>query len=104
SELDGVVEVAVLALVPHLHRATVTRALLSDPDALRIVAIRAERRGGAGADPFSSALVALLLFAQALTQRLEQLVPATERFDLALLLLRQRALAERLQPLRRHLR
>src|SRR5207247_11236000 len=41
AELDRVVEVAVLARVPDLHRAAVARALLADAHALWIVSVGA---------------------------------------------------------------
>ncbi len=46
----------------------------------------------------------LLLLAQPLAQRLEQLVPAAEGFDAAFLLLAQQPLGELLQPFGRQLR
>src|SRR6185312_11885413 len=46
----------------------------------------------------------LLLLAQPVAHGLQQLLPAAERFHLALLFLREGALAERLEPLGRHLR
>ena len=76
AELDAVVEVLELALVPHLHGAEVAVAVLADADAFRVVAIGAEGRGARGADPFAAALVAALLLLQALLQGLEELVPA----------------------------
>ena len=48
--------------VPHLHGAAVARPRLADAHAFGVVAVRAERRGAAGADPLVAALVALLLF------------------------------------------
>src|SRR5947207_14699079 len=69
AELDGIVEVLELAPVPHLHGAAML-ALAADADAFRIVAGIAERRGAGGADPFLSALVAALLFLEALAQHL----------------------------------
>ena len=64
------------ALVPDLHRALVAALVLADADALRVVAVGAERAGAAGADHLAAALVALLLLLEALLQRLHQLVPA----------------------------
>src|SRR4029077_14813830 len=96
---DLVVEIAELALVPHFDRAVVAVPVLADPHPLGAVAIGAEGRGPRRADPFAAALVALLLLLQALAQRLHQLVPAAERLDLPLLLVRQVPLAELAQPL-----
>ena len=83
AEFDVVVEVLELALVPHLHGAEIAVAVLADPDAFRVVAVGAERRRAAGADPFVAALVAALLLFQALAQRLEQLVETAKRLDRA---------------------
>ena len=101
AELDLVVEVLELALVPDLHGAAVL-ALAADADALGVVAGVAERRGAAGADPFLAALVAALLLGHALLQRLQQLVEAAHRLDLLLLLLGEVFLGELLQPLGRN--
>src|SRR5213075_1183563 len=76
AELERVVVVLVLALVPDLDRALVAALVLADADALRVVAIGAERAGAAGADHLAAALVALLLLLETLLQRLHQLVPA----------------------------
>src|SRR6185369_7444101 len=67
-------------------------------NAFRVVAVGAERRSARGADPLVAALVPLLLLFQALLQRLDQLVPVVERFDLRLLFLGQRLLGYLLQP------
>src|SRR4029077_6471313 len=82
AELDGIVEVAVFALVPDLDRAAVAALLLADADALGVVAVGAEGGGAAGADPLRAALVAAFLLFQPLLERLHQLVPAAERRDL----------------------
>jgi len=42
AELDAVVEVAVLAQLPHLHRAPLATGVVADADALRVEAARAE--------------------------------------------------------------
>src|SRR5207344_2571375 len=99
--LERVVVVAVGALVPDLDRAAVA-ARAADPDALRVVAAVAERRGAARADPLVAALVAALLFLEALAQRLHELVPA-ERRDRGLLLGAQFALEGLAQPVVRDL-
>ncbi len=98
AELDGVVEVAELALVPDLDGAAVAFRSLADAHPFRVVAVGAKWRGAAGADPFIAALVPVLLLGEALAQCLHQLFPAAERLDLRFLLVRQVALAELFQP------
>src|SRR5207244_11040304 len=100
---DRVVEVAVLARVPDLHRAAVARALLADAHALGVVAVGAERRGAGGADPLCPALVAALLLLEALFQRLHELLPAAERFDLLLFLFDKRHIQLLVHPFELHL-
>ena len=97
-ELDVVVEVAELAPVPDLDRPAVPPLVLADPHPLGVVAEGAERRGAGGADPLRAALVAALLLAQAVGERLHQLVEAAHRLDLRLLLGRQMPLDELAQP------
>ena len=87
ADLDRVVEIPELALVPDLHRAPVPRLLLADPDAFRVVAVGAERARAAGADPLDAALVPTLLLFEAFLQRLHELVPAAERLDQLLVFL-----------------
>src|SRR5262249_59893019 len=84
AELDLVVEILELALVPHLHGAEIAVLVLADAHAFRIVAVGAERRGAGGADPFAAALVAALLLGEALAQRLQKLVEAAHRLHLLL--------------------
>src|SRR5205807_5338802 len=98
AELDGVDEIAEFALVPDLDGAAVARRFRADAHAFGVVAVRAKRRGAAGADPFVAALMPGLLLGETLAQRLHQLVPAAERLDELLLLLGQVALAEFLEP------
>ena len=97
AELDIAVEILELALVPHLHGAVVAVLVLADAHAFGIVAVGAERRGAGGADPLVAALMAALLFLQALAQRLHELVPA-HRLDLLLLFLGEVFFGELLQP------
>ena len=97
SEFHGVVEIAEVAPVPDLDRAEVAVAVLADAHPFRVVAVGAEGRGTARADPFRAALVTPLLLGEALFQGLEQLVPA-ERPDLGLLGLREVLLDELAQP------
>ena len=97
AELDAVVEILELALVPHLHGAEVAVLVLADADAFRVVAIGAIGRGAGGADPLVAALVAALLLLEALLQVLPELFPA-HGLDLLLLLVGEVALGELAQP------
>ena len=98
ADLDGVVEVLVLALVPHLDRTALAVLVLADAHAFRVETVGAERRGAGRADPLAAALVALLLLLETLLQRLHQLLPAAHRLDLGLLLVGQKLLGELAQP------
>src|SRR5262249_33548032 len=97
AEFDVAVEIPELAAVPDLDRTEIPVLLLADPHAFRIVAVRTERRGTGGADPLVAALVAALLFLEALAKGLHELVPA-HRLDLLLLFLGQVLFRELLQP------
>src|SRR5690606_2706128 len=99
AELDGVVEIAELALVPDLDRTPMPGAVLTDAYAFRVVAVRPERRDASRADPFGAAFMALLLLLQTLLQRFDELVPTAQRLDLRLLLRREIALGHAAQPL-----
>src|SRR5690606_27456535 len=101
ADLDAVVQIAELAPVPDLDGAAVTRLVLADAHALGIVAIRAEGRGSGSADPFRSALMALLLLREALAQGLHQLVEAAQGLDQLLVFLRQMLLGKTHQPVER---
>ena len=81
ADLDGIVEILVVAFFPDLDRFLVL-AVGTDPDTLRVIALLAEGRGAAGADPLVAALVALFLFLEALLEFLDQLFQATQGFDL----------------------
>src|SRR5438105_1500316 len=61
AEFHLVIEVSVLAHVPYLQRTAIPRLFLSDAHALRVVAVGAEGRSAASADPFGAALMAALL-------------------------------------------
>src|SRR5690606_14144113 len=87
AELDGIVEIPELALVPDLHRAAVAALSLPDAHPFGVVAVSAEGRGAGGADPFGAALMAALLLFQPLLQRLHQLFEAAQRLDQLLFLL-----------------
>src|SRR5262249_14980525 len=104
TELDRIVEIAVFALVPHLHRGAVTRLVLPDAHAFRVVAISAKGRRTTRSNPLVAALVAAFLLVEALLQRLHQLLPAAEGLDLLLLLVGERQLDLLQQPLERDLR
>ncbi len=80
-EFRVAVEVLELPAVPDLDGAAPAAFVLADAHALRVVAIGAERRRPACADPFRAALVAPLLLGEALAERLHQLVE-TELLDL----------------------
>src|SRR5919106_862604 len=97
AELDVAVEILELALVPDLHRREIAVLLLTDAHARGVIALRAERRGAGGTDPFVAALVAALLLLEALAQRLHELVPA-HGLDLLLLFLGEVLVDQLLQP------
>ena len=97
-EIHVVVVVAKLSLVPHLHCAAHAALVLPDANARRVVAIRAERRGAAGADPFVATLVALLLLFKTLLERLHELVPV-HRLELLALFGRKHFFDDFLEPI-----
>src|SRR5262249_56753746 len=72
--------------------------LLADAHALGIVAVRTERRGAGGADPFAPALMPLPLLRQALAQGFHQPFPTAERFDQLFFFLAQKPLRNLAQP------
>src|SRR4029077_16416313 len=98
ADLDGVVEILVLALVPDFYRTALAVLVLADAHALGIEAVGAERRGPGRSDPLAAALVALLLLLETLLQRLHELLPSAHRLDLGLLLVGQQFLGELAQP------
>src|ERR1700730_14189423 len=79
AELDLVVEILELALVPHLHGAEIAVLVLADTHAFGIVAVGPERRGSGRPDPFAAALVPALLLGEPPAQGLEQLVETAQR-------------------------
>src|ERR1700733_13884746 len=97
SELRVAVEVLELPPVPDLDGAAPAAFVLADAHAFGLVAIGAERRRSAGADPFRAALMAPLLLGEALAQRLHQLVEA-ELLDLSPLLGTKISLHHSAQP------
>src|SRR5262249_30102227 len=103
AELDLVVEVLVLALVPYLDGAPLAVLLLADAHAGGGVGVPSLGRCAAGSDPLVAPLVAPLLLLEALLQLLHDLVPAAQRLDLGLFLLAQIELGQRAQPLLRDL-
>ena len=82
AQLDIVVKIAKLALVPDLDRALMARFVLTDAHALGVVAMGAKGACAGGADPFAAALMAALLFLEALFEGLHQLIKAAKRLDL----------------------
>ena len=98
TELDLVVVVLELALVPDFHGAAVAGLVLADAYAFGIVAIRSKRRSSAGADHLVAAFVALLLLFEALFQRFHQLLEAAHGLDFGHLLGGQEFLAHLLEP------
>src|SRR3546814_1315060 len=96
AELDPIVQIAELPLVPDLDRPPVARAVLTDAHPFGVVAVGAVRRSAGGADPFAAALVPAALLGEALAQRLHQLLPPAERLDLRLLLLAEVELGEQI--------
>ena len=103
AELDLVVEVLELALVPHLDGAAMTASVLADADAFRVVAVSPKGRRAGGADPLVAALVALLLLGQPLAQGFHQLVEPAHGLDLLLLFFGQVLLGKFAQPFLRDL-
>src|SRR5262249_23192221 len=103
AELDRVVEVAELALVPDLHGAEMPALVLAHAHAFRIVAPGAVRRRSTRPDPLVAALMAPLLLGETLGQRLQKLVEAAHGFDLPLLLLGEVFFRELLEPFGRDL-
>jgi len=99
ADLHRVVEVPVLALIPHLDRLALALAGIANANALRVVAAGAEGAGAAGANPLVAAGVAFLLFFQAFLEFLDQLVEAAQGLDLRALLVAQRAFELLAQPL-----
>ena len=99
AQLDLVVEVLVLALVPDLGGLALALAGVADADALGVEATGAERAGAASADPLVAAGVAFLLLFQAFLELLDELVQTTQGLDLRALLVGQQALEFLAQPL-----
>ncbi len=99
AELDLIVEVAELALVPHLHGARWRDSFWPIRIAHRVVAVRTEGRRAEGADPLAAARVALVLLREALAKLLEELLPAAARQGLLHLLRGEVPLCQLPQPL-----
>ncbi len=102
AQLDRIVEVGVVAPLPHLDRAALAAAA-ADAHALGVVAGVAEGRGAGGADPLRAAAVARLLLLEPLLQRAHQLVPVAERADPRLLLVAEQEFGLASQPFLRNL-
>ena len=92
----GVVEVAVVALLPDLDGLALA-ALAADTDAFGVVTAVPERRRAARADPLAAAFVPALLLLEPLGEPLHQLVPA-QCLDLRAFFLREMSLGQQLQP------
>src|SRR5262249_32160099 len=103
AELDLIVEIPELALVPYLGGTEAAVAVLPDAHSLGIVAVGPERRGSGGADPFVAALVTSLLLGQAPAQRFKQLVEPSHRLDLPLPLVGKKFPHELGEPFLRNL-
>src|SRR6202030_4400672 len=86
AELDVAVEIAELALVPHLYGAEIAVGILAGAHAFGIVAVGSEGRRAGRAYPFLAALRAALRCGEPLAQGLKKLFQATQRLDLFLLL------------------
>ena len=78
AELHVAIQVAEFPGVPDLDGRPVPGLVLADADALRVVSVGAEGRRARRANPLVAALVAALLFLEALPEALHQLVPAAE--------------------------
>src|SRR5690606_18566981 len=98
TQLDRVIEVAELAPIPHFHGTLVSRAVLSNANTFRVVAVSTKRRSAAGADPLVATLVSFLLLFETFLERLHELVPSAQGFDLRLFLLAEDSLAQAFQP------
>jgi hypothetical protein len=81
----------------------VAALVLADAHALRIVAVGAEGRRAAGADPLRAALVAALLLLKPFAKGLKQFLKTADGFDLALFLFGQIFFREFPQPFARNL-
>ena len=102
AQLNTVIEVFIVALVPDFDGLEVFVFVLADANAFRVVAVGAKGRGAARADPFIATFVALVLFFEALFQLLHNFFPAAERFDLGLFFFRQEFFRQRFQPVFRN--
>src|SRR4030095_12156964 len=87
-EFNVAVQVAKGSLIPDLHRAARSAAVLPDAYPLGVIAIGAERARPTGADPLRPALMSSALFLEALLQCFHQLVPAPQCFYELLVIIR----------------
>ncbi len=99
AQFDLIVVIAELTLIPDLYRAAMAGTPLADANALRVVAVSAERGTPRCADVSIAPLMALLLVFQTLAQGLHQLFPTAQRLDQRLLLGRKIELVAPRQPL-----
>src|SRR5690606_4522204 len=92
AQLDLIIQVLVLALLPDLGRSPLALAGIADTNAHRVVAAGTEGAGAASTDPLVAAGVTLLLLLEALLELLDQLVQPAQRLDLLALLVGQQTL------------
>ncbi len=74
SQLDLIVEVFVLALIPDLDRLALALARIANADALGVVTAGAEGAGAARADPLVAAGMFAFLLLETLLELLDQLI------------------------------
>src|SRR5690606_17217752 len=98
AEFHRIVEVAELALVPHLYRPPMAAFVLADPHAFGVVAISAEGGCAGRADPFRTALMPAFLVFKPLLERFHQLVEAAKRLHQLLFIFAQMLLCEPAKP------
>ena len=97
ADLDAVVQIAELALLPHLHSGAIAGGVAPDANAFRVVAVVAKGRCAACAYPFAAALVASLLLFKSLAELVHQAVPA-ELFESRFFRRAQMLGRQRLEP------
>src|SRR5690606_34890386 len=81
AELDGIIEVAVIAFFPDFYRGLVAQRPVQ-ANAFRVGTKGTKRRGAAGADHLVAALVTLVLFLKTLAKLLEDFLQAAEALQL----------------------
>mmetsp|Transcript_23429 Transcript_23429/g.41124 ORF Transcript_23429/g.41124 Transcript_23429/m.41124 type:complete len:265 (+) Transcript_23429:194-988(+) len=101
AQLDGVVEVFELALVPDLGGALVAGCVLPDAHAFGIVAIGAKGRGARSAHPFVATLMPAFLFLKPFLEGFHELIKAAQGFDLGAFFLREVLFRQLFEPVLR---